>query len=56
MLATANEDVSSNESSQAVNDFGVLGESRTNLTQGSLEHTGSDLDFAMQGEGWFAVR
>ncbi len=55
VLATANENASGNELSQAVNDFGVLGDSRTSLAQGSLEHTGSDLDFAIQGEGWFAV-
>ncbi len=56
MLATANESVSGNQLSQAVNDFGVLGESRTNLAQGSLEHTGSNLDFAIQGAGWFVVQ
>jgi flagellar basal-body rod protein FlgF/flagellar basal-body rod protein FlgG len=56
LLATANEHGGSNTLSEAVNDFGVLGESRTNLAQGSLEHTGSDLDFAIQGEGWFVVQ
>ena len=40
---------------QAVNDFGVMGDSRTDLRQASLERTGSDFDFALQGEGWFAV-
>lgn len=56
LLANANENVSGNEISEAVNNFGVLGDSRTNLAQGNLEHTGSDLDFAIQGEGWFAVQ
>lgn len=42
--------------SEAVNDFGVLGDSRTDLRQGALEQTGSDLDFALQGDGWFAVQ
>ena len=56
VLANAGSSVSSNPIAQAVNDFGVLGDSRTNLLQGSLEHTGSDLDFALQGEGWFAVQ
>ncbi len=42
--------------SQAVNDFGVMGDSRTDLMQGALEHTGSDYDFALQGDGWFAVQ
>ena len=56
VLANAGASVSSNPIAQAVNDFGVLGDSRTNLLQGSLEHTGSDLDFALQGDGWFAVQ
>jgi flagellar basal-body rod protein FlgF/flagellar basal-body rod protein FlgG len=41
---------------QAVNNFGVLGDSRTVMLQGTLDHTGSDLDLALQGEGWFAVQ
>ena len=41
---------------QAVNNLGVLGSTRVDMAQGSLEHTGSDLDFAIQGEGWFAVQ
>ncbi len=56
VLASANGSVSGNELREAVNNFGVLGENRTNLAQGNLEHTGSDLDFAIQGEGWFAVQ
>ncbi len=31
---------------QAVNDFGISGGSQMDLTQGNLEHTGNDLDFA----------
>ncbi|MFZ0311071.1 MAG: flagellar basal-body rod protein FlgF [Candidatus Korobacteraceae bacterium] len=56
VLAKADASVSTNPIAQAVNDFGVLGGTRTNLLQGSLDHTGSDLDFALQGEGWFAVQ
>ncbi len=41
---------------QAVNDFGVLEGSHADMGQGSLERTGSDFDFALQGEGWFAVQ
>lgn len=40
---------------QAVNDFGVMGDSRLDMRQGSLQKTGNDLDFALQGDGWFAV-
>ncbi len=40
---------------EAVNNFGVLGDSQVDTAQGTLEPTGSDLDFAIQGSGWFAV-
>jgi flagellar basal-body rod protein FlgF/flagellar basal-body rod protein FlgG len=56
LLATASIGAASDGIAQAVNDFGVLGDSRTDGMQGSLEHTGSDLDFAIEGEGWFAVQ
>ena len=45
-----------NASSRAVNTFGVLGASRTDFSQGSLEHTGSPLDLALEGSGFFAVQ
>jgi flagellar basal-body rod protein FlgF/flagellar basal-body rod protein FlgG len=41
---------------QAVNNFGILGGSQMDLTQGNLEHTGNDLDFAVQGPGFFVVQ
>lgn len=41
---------------QAVNDYGVLGGSQLDTTQGNLEHTGNDLDFAIQGPGFFVVQ
>src|SRR5690349_13875016 len=41
---------------QAVNDFGVSGGSQMDLTQGNLEHTGNDFDFAIQGPGFFKVQ
>ena len=56
VLANASSAVSSNPIAQAVNDYGVLGDSRTNLTQGSFERTGSDFDFALQGDGWFVLQ
>jgi flagellar basal-body rod protein FlgF/flagellar basal-body rod protein FlgG len=59
VLASSDPEAVSGEAvglSQAVNDFGVLGESRTDLMQGALEHTGSDFDFALEGDGWFAVQ
>jgi len=41
---------------QAVNEYGILGGSQLDLTQGSLERTGNDLDFAIQGAGFFVVQ
>jgi flagellar basal-body rod protein FlgF/flagellar basal-body rod protein FlgG len=41
---------------QAINNFGILGGSQMDLTQGNLEHTGNDLDFAVQGPGFFVVQ
>jgi flagellar basal-body rod protein FlgF/flagellar basal-body rod protein FlgG len=40
----------------AVNNFGVLGSTRLDLTSGSLQKTGNDLDFAINGSGFFAVQ
>lgn len=40
----------------AVNDFGVLGGSRVDLTSGSLTATGNPLDLAVAGKGFFAVQ
>ncbi len=56
MLATASQNATSSPLSQAVNNFGVIGDGRVVLQQGSLEQTGSDLDFAIEGEGFFAVQ
>jgi len=41
---------------QAVNNYSVLGDSHLDLTQGSMEKTGNDLDLAIQGSGYFVVR
>ncbi len=41
---------------QAVNDFGISGGSQMDLTQGNVEHTGNDFDFAVQGTGFFQVQ
>src|ERR1700749_1939152 len=41
---------------RAVNNYSVLGDTQLDLSQGNLEHTGSDFDFALQGPGFFAVK
>ncbi len=40
----------------AVNNYGVLGGTRLDLSQGSLQKTGNDLDFAIDGSGFFVVQ
>jgi len=41
---------------RAVNDFGVLGNSVVDLAPGSLEHTGGQLDLALEGQGFFVIQ
>ena len=55
-LAEAENNVVSNPITQAIDSFGVLGGERTDMAQGTIEHTGSDFDFALQGDGWFVVQ
>lgn len=38
-----------------LNDYGLLGGDRLNMTQGALQQTGNVLDLAIQGEGFFQV-
>lgn len=41
---------------QDANDYGVLSGTRLDTTQGALVPTGNDLDFAIQGPGYFEVQ
>jgi flagellar basal-body rod protein FlgF len=41
---------------EAVNNFAVMGDGQTDLSQGSLEKTGNDLDLAIEGKAFFAVQ
>ena len=56
MLADTDNNVSDDPIAAAVGNFGVLGAQRIDMAQGTLENTGSDTDFALQGEGWFSVQ
>ncbi len=56
LLAGSQTATLSNASLGAANEFGVMGESRLDLQQGPIEHTGNDLDFAIQGDGYFALQ
>jgi len=40
----------------AVNDYSVLGGSQLDLSQGSLEKTGNELDLGIEGNGFFSVQ
>ena len=55
-LLAGGADVSANPLNVAVNNFGVLSGSRLDLTSGSLAPTGSPLDAAVAGKGFFAVQ
>jgi len=41
---------------QAANQYGILEGTRVDVTQGALEHTGNDLDLAIEGPGFFVVQ
>jgi flagellar basal-body rod protein FlgF len=41
---------------RAINDFGVLEGSQTDLSSGNLERTGNSLDLAIEGKGFFAIQ
>lgn len=40
----------------AINNFGILSSNQLDLTEGNLDRTGNDLDFAVQGPGFFAIQ
>lgn len=40
----------------AINNYGVLGETTLDTSQGALQKTGNDLDLALQGPGFFVVQ
>jgi len=41
---------------QTVNNYGLIGGDRLNLSQGALQQTGNPLDLAIEGEGFFMVQ
>jgi flagellar basal-body rod protein FlgF/flagellar basal-body rod protein FlgG len=54
-IARADETLAS-QVGNSVNEFGVLGGDRLNLSQGSLVKTGNTLDVALRGQGFFAIQ
>ena len=55
LLASAGRELP-NPLNQAINDFGMLGGSRTDLAVGNLDRTVNPLDLAIEGPGFFAVQ
>jgi flagellar basal-body rod protein FlgF/flagellar basal-body rod protein FlgG len=55
-LATEMRRASVNPLSRAIARFGVLGGASLDFGQGTLERTGNELDFALEGPGLFAVQ
>ncbi len=49
-------DADNSQLGEAANRFGVLGGDRLSAAQGPLEKTGNPLDFAVVGEGFFAIQ
>ena len=41
---------------QAINNFGLMGGARVDLTPGTLQTTGNDTDMALDGPGFFVVK
>ncbi|MGA2349359.1 MAG: flagellar hook basal-body protein [Terracidiphilus sp.] len=41
---------------KTVNNYGLLGGDRLNMSQGALEQTGNPLDLAIEGQGFFQVQ
>jgi flagellar basal-body rod protein FlgF len=55
LLATAGREVT-DPLNRAINDFGMLGGSRTDLGAGNLDRTGNPLDLGIEGPGFFVVQ
>ena len=54
LLAAA--DAEESQVGQALNRFGVLGGSRLSFAQGPMQRTGNPFDFAINGDGFFAIQ
>jgi len=55
-VLAANSGVPMSELNQATNNFGVLEGSRLDMSQGGMQTTGNQFDFAIEGPGFFAVQ
>ena len=55
-VLTASGSVSTSSLNRAINNYGVLGETTLDMSQGAFQKTGNDLDLALQGPGFFVVQ
>ncbi len=55
-LVAATSGVSLSGLNQAVNDYSVLGNGQLDLSQGSMQKTGNELDLGIEGSGFFAIQ
>lgn len=55
-VLAASESASGTPLSKAINNFGILSGTTLDLSQGSLQKTGNDLDLAIQGPSFFVVQ
>jgi flagellar basal-body rod protein FlgF len=55
-VLTASGNASSSLLNRAINNYGVLGQTTLDMSQGALQKTGNDLDVALQGSGFFVVQ
>jgi flagellar basal-body rod protein FlgF len=49
-------DAGDSQLGRTVNNFGLLGGDRLNMSQGTLQQTGNPLDLAIEGQGFFQVQ
>jgi flagellar basal-body rod protein FlgF len=55
-LLVGTNDATRNPLNSAINDFGVLGETRLDLSSGTLSKTGGPLDLAIAGKAFFVLQ
>ncbi|MGC9199480.1 MAG: flagellar hook-basal body protein [Acidobacteriaceae bacterium] len=55
-LLSASSDAAASPLNRAINNYGVLGATTLDLTDGALQKTGNDLDVAILGPGFFQVK
>lgn len=55
-VLTASGNASNSALNLAINNYGVLGGTKLDTSQGAMQKTGNDLDLAVQGAGFFVVQ